>query len=253
MRLDERLRLQGHVLFRWRSYLPLALIPAAIVAAAESGRVEEWMGAGIDEVWDIACLGLSFLGLAVRAFTVGFVPGRTSGRNTSEQRAESLNTTGFYSVVRHPLYLGNYLVLLGFALTTKMWWMVALATLAFVVYYERVMLAEEGYLEAKFGAAYTDWAARTPAFIPRFRLWTWPTLAFSFRTVLRREFTTFYLIVVAVTVIEVAGDVLGLGQPFSTWLREDFPWVAFFLVGTVVYLGLRTLKKHSRLLDVAGR
>ncbi|MGC9453013.1 MAG: methyltransferase family protein, partial [Oceanipulchritudo sp.] len=48
----------------------------------------------------------------------------TSGRNTKQQVAYSLNTTGFYSVVRNPLYLGNFFMYLGIALFTHHWWLV---------------------------------------------------------------------------------------------------------------------------------
>ncbi|MGB8874133.1 MAG: hypothetical protein WCC75_12145, partial [Desulfobaccales bacterium] len=43
----------------------------------------------------------------------GLPPRGTSGRNTQGQVAETLNTTGIYSLVRNPLYLGNFLIWLG--------------------------------------------------------------------------------------------------------------------------------------------
>lgn len=45
--------------------------------------------------------------------TIGQVPKGTSGRNTSQQVADTLSTDGVYSVVRHPLYLGNFLMCMG--------------------------------------------------------------------------------------------------------------------------------------------
>ncbi len=56
---------------------------------------------------------ISFFGLALRVIVVGHAPYGTSGRNTREQVADTLNTTGMYSIVRHPLYLANYLIILG--------------------------------------------------------------------------------------------------------------------------------------------
>ena len=49
--------------------------------------------------------------------------------------------------------------------------------LVFWLYYERIMLAEEEFLRARYGKAFDDWAARTPAFLPNFRHWVPPTHA----------------------------------------------------------------------------
>ncbi len=57
-------------------------------------------------------------------------------------------------------------MLLGVVLAIKVWWFVLLACLVLALYYERIICAEETFLQQKFGKAYTDWAARTPVFIP---------------------------------------------------------------------------------------
>ena len=88
-------------------------------------------------------------------------------RNTHGQKAEELNTTGVYSIVRHPLYVGNYLIGLGVTLVWLNWWVPVVYTLCFWVYYERIMVAEERFLEQKFGDSFRQWAASTPAFVPR--------------------------------------------------------------------------------------
>ena len=62
---------------------------------------------------------MSFFGLGIRVFTVGFTPKNTSGRNTAEQIADVLNTSGIYSMVRHPLYVGNFFMWLGIGLLTQ--------------------------------------------------------------------------------------------------------------------------------------
>ena len=68
------------------------------------------------------CAGLLTLsGLALRAYTVCTTPKGTSGRNTARQVADHLNTKGIYSVVRHPLYLANYLIWAGILLLLILW------------------------------------------------------------------------------------------------------------------------------------
>src|SRR4030095_3531295 len=83
-----------------------------------------------------------------------------------KQVAEQLNTSGIYSVVRHPLYLGNYLMWIGIVLFTKNFEFVIIVSLLYWIYYERIMFAEERFLEKKFGESYLSWSLKVPAFIP---------------------------------------------------------------------------------------
>ena len=114
---------------------------------------------------------VSFLGLAIRWITVGFVPPGTSGRNTLSQRANELNTTGMYSIMRNPLYAGNFIAILGVLICVKVWWLIVIFVPCYWLYIERVVAAEEVYLEEKFGDAYREWVSRVPAFLPRFAHW----------------------------------------------------------------------------------
>lgn len=87
-----------------------------------------------------------FLGLIVRVVTVGYTPANTSGRNTETQVADTVNQLGIYSTVRHPLYVGNFLMYLGLAMLTHNIWFVLIYILVFYLYYERIMFAEEQFL-----------------------------------------------------------------------------------------------------------
>src|SRR5690625_4190690 len=114
---------------------------------------------------------VSIAGLSIRLVTIGFTSKNTSGRNTTEgQVADTLNTTGIYSTVRHPLYLGNFLMWLGIALWTGNFWFIISFCLFYWVYYERIMFAEESFLRKKFGDRYLEWAEQTPAFFPSLKI-----------------------------------------------------------------------------------
>ena len=67
----------------------------------------------MSRAWLVASVAIGLAGLAVRAVAVAYAPDGTSSRDTHRMRAPSLNTTGLYSVVRNPLYLGNGLMWLG--------------------------------------------------------------------------------------------------------------------------------------------
>lgn len=147
MPLLKRLSTTGNWLFRWRSYLPVSVVFGAVFAMypfptpKHDAPISEWL-----EVFGI---GTSFLGMLLRAVTIGHTPSGTSGRNSGCQIAESLNTSGIYSTVRHPLYLANFLIGLGLACYTLTWWFVVIYILTFWLYYERIMIAEEAFLQSK--------------------------------------------------------------------------------------------------------
>ena len=95
----------GFKLFRWRSYVPLlflALILFELRDFTYSGGSQR-----NDLLWEGVCLLVSFSGLLFRSHVIGHCPAGTSGRNTHGQVAETLNTTGLYSIVRHPLHFRN--------------------------------------------------------------------------------------------------------------------------------------------------
>src|SRR5574341_1438089 len=131
MRLHDLLIFQGNFLFRWRNYTPLLLLPLFFMAAPESAKMERVFGEANSDSWTYLCMGVSLLGLLIRAATVCHAAPGTSGRNRHGQLAESLNTTGMYSIVRHPLYLGNFVGLLGLLASTMVWWVVVIGSLLF--------------------------------------------------------------------------------------------------------------------------
>jgi len=253
MSLHNSMKKQGHFLFRWRSYLPLLMIAPLLAAFTESAQMEAWMGDQPEDLWVLFCFLFSLFGLGIRWFTVGFIPAGTSGRNAKAQRAERLNTTGIYSVVRNPLYLGNFIAILGVVLSIKVWWLAIIFSLAFWMYMERIILTEEDFLRDKFGQAYDDWAQKTPAVVPDFRLWQGPDMEFSPKTVLRREYQGLLGMGTAFFVTEFITDVLVEKEPFTYWLREDIAWPVIYSMILLFTLTLRHLKKHTDVLKVKGR
>lgn len=246
MALREELEKQGNRLFRWRSYLPLFLIGIMFIGL----RHFEYPGHRhfMDQVWEILCIIVAFFGLGIRVLTIGYTPKNTSGRNTSQQIADTLNITGMYSIVRHPLYVGNFFCWLGISLFVRLWWISLLIILVFWLYYERIIFAEEEYLRRKFGEQYEQWANTVPAFIPRIAQWIPPTLTFSLKNVLKREYSGLFAIITSFTALEILGDIIAEGQ-----LEIDLMWMSLFAIGLLIYIVLRLLKKKTNILHVDGR
>lgn len=237
---------EGRWLFRWRSY------PPVVVLAYVLGLT--WLdplplgGRDAETAWAVVGIALGLLGLAIRGWTVGHVAIGTSGRGTKELRAEELNTGGIYSLVRHPLYLGNYFMWIGVAAFAGKPVAVGVTTLLFWLYYERIMMAEERFLFEKFGAAFAAWTERTPPFVPRFGQWKpWP-YPFSFRFVLGRDYQALYGFVASTAVVAFL-RVASLGGGWT----EARPWIWYFAGGTAAYVLLHTLKRRTRLLEPADQ
>jgi protein-S-isoprenylcysteine O-methyltransferase Ste14 len=256
MTLRYQLEAQGATLFRWRSFMPFVILPVVIAAAFDSKGFADGHADFLGRAYDLSCIVISFIGLALRGLTVASAAPRTSGRNTREQRADSLNTTGAYSIVRNPLYVANFLVFLGMLMFLKVWWLVVIAALAYVLYYERIVMAEEDFLIGKFGVDYVEWADRTPAMIPNFRLWKKPARPLSPRKILRGEYNGFYLIVACFYLLEWCDRLLCFRRQDGPMTLAEAPglyWTSFFAVGTLVFVILRTLKKYTDILDETSR
>ena len=189
-------------------------------------------------------MGISSLGLAIRIMTVGYVPRGTSGRNTKKQVADNLNTTGMYSVVRHPLYVGNFLMWLGISLVFHLWWFTLLIALIFWVYYEKIMYAEEEFLKKQFGDQFLAWAEKTPLFIPDFSLWLPPEMPFSIKSALKREYASFFAMIAIFTSLRVLCNLR-----VDKTLSLDLLWTGIFLGSLLFYLMVRFLKKKTHFLD----
>lgn len=218
MLIREHMVTSGNWLFRHRSFvlLPLLLLafasialsgpPAEAGAAAVLGRIAQGLG-----------LALVVAGLLGRVLTVGFVRERTSGRNTEGQVADELNTSGAYSLLRNPLYLANCLIYAGLVLFSQQWLLLAVLLPVTALHYERIIAAEEDFLLQRFGQHYREWAARTPAFWPRFSDWRAPELGFSWRMALRRELTTVLFATLALYLLALAQASFGGGTLAAGW------------------------------------
>jgi len=251
MALREEFEQQGLWLFRYRSYLPLIILLMSTVLYVRTEIYPETFfleETPYEIYFEMACLAISLIGLGIRVYTVGHTPKNTSGRNTADgQVADTLNTTGIYSIVRHPLYLGNFLMWLGPALVTGNFWFVVAFILFYWVYYERIMYAEEQFLQNKFGITYTNWANRTPAFIPDFKNFKKSNLSFSWKKVFKKEKNGLFALFLIFMVFDVSGELIENETQFNYFI------IASCVFTAMLYVILKILKKKTRILDEADR
>jgi protein-S-isoprenylcysteine O-methyltransferase Ste14 len=241
MALKDELERSGEMLFRWRSYPPILFFGVVLWGMRDSAHAGA--GTALNGAWEVVCIIPVLAGLAVRMWAIGTAAPNTSGGNRSGQIAEELNTTGAYSLVRHPLYLGVLLVWTGVAMFPRSFVVVLVVWLLFWVYYERIMIAEESFLERKFGPPYSDWANRTPVILPRLTGYVKPRYPHSMRMALRREYSAWLAAATPLFVLKLYGDYIRTGH-----FVIDRVWLAGFILVVILATGVRALKHYTRIL-----
>lgn len=237
--LIQELEARGNVLFKYRGQLPVLLL---LTGLAIYYLADHELGV---PYWTFIAFGIAILGQFIRIYAIGHTPRNTSGRNTQEQVADSVNTKGLYSIVRHPLYVGNFFMWLGCAMLSQNIPFVLIFILIFWLFYERVMIAEEQFLFKKFGERYSKWAAEVPPFVPRFSHWEKDEYPFSWKIILQREDTPVFNLCLVFFLFEwlriyKAGEALTLNNL----------WVILLIFGLVQMIVLRFLRKGTSLLNV---
>ena len=245
MALVHEFENSGNWLFKRRSWLPAIMIVAGIIVMYIGNR----QAILFDMRDELIFLGVSLLGQVIRILTVGFTPKNTSGRNTvNGQLADELNITGIYSLLRHPLYLGNFFMWLGPVLFLRSVSFTIIFVLLYWLYYERIMFAEEQFLRRKFGEIYDKWSETVSSFIPYSFRYTPPSLPFSVRNVLKREYNSFVNIFVIFALLDLFRNYFLSGRIYLTDM-----WIYLSVSTLVIWFTIRTIHKSTRWLDVEGR
>jgi protein-S-isoprenylcysteine O-methyltransferase Ste14 len=248
MALNEELIKQGNFLFKHRGILPVIILIAGLLLYIDQDINGTAARFSRMEMYKYACFLISLTGLALRMFTVGYTSNNTSGRNVASQVADTLNTTGAYSLCRNPLYLGNFLMWLGAALLTGNAWFIVSFVLLFVIYYERIVFSEEQYLRNKFGNIFLSWAAKTPSFLPKLKNWKRPPGHFSFKKPVKEEKSGLMFLTLVFFVFQVSN-----ARNFECLWKEKIAWSIILLAGLTFYLVVKLVEKNTMLFnDVPG-
>jgi protein-S-isoprenylcysteine O-methyltransferase Ste14 len=80
-----------------------------------------------------------------------------------------LITEGPYAIVRNPIYLGMFGLMVATGMVFSPWWVLALAILVFLVGNRIRIHAEEKLLREAFGDQFDEYSRRVPAFFPGVR------------------------------------------------------------------------------------
>ena len=150
----------GAWLFRYRSFLPVPL--ALMLLLIRSGEVD---GSSLTAAGALIVVA----GQSLRLWAVRHIGAISRTRTT---RYGPLMTAGPYAIVRNPLYVGNWLLWTGFAVWSRLLWMLPIAWIVFFVQYRAIANWEAAFIRSKYLTAYDEYAGRVRAWMPR-----WPPRA----------------------------------------------------------------------------
>jgi protein-S-isoprenylcysteine O-methyltransferase Ste14 len=202
----DTLRRLGGWLFRYRTSIPvpIALALLLIPAANSSSSLST-------SLLPIGVLTVA-AGEAVRLWAVHHI-GAIS--RTRSDRLGPLIDTGPFGLVRNPLYLGNILLWLGFALSARLLWVAPLIVILLAVEYHAIVRWEETLLADRLGDSYRRYMTRVPRWIPKrpanspMSLDAAAAHVFSWRDTLYSERGTLIAIVVGYGLLTAKAYVLG--------------------------------------------
>ena len=137
---DIRHRREGYRQFTGISFVMLV----SIVAQAEKALV-------------VIGLPLVLLGIAIRLWASGHI-----------KKDKALAIDGPYAYVRHPLYVGNITLGIGFSIASGLWWSIPLLLVIILVFYPPAIRREDEKLHSIFDEDWEVWSRKTRALIPGF-------------------------------------------------------------------------------------
>ena len=151
---DTTTRLGGW-LFRHRTSLPLPVAIAILTLRIGQAPPSTFLvGVGV---------AVTIVGELIRLWGVHHI-GAIS--RTRSERLGPLVASGPFAVIRNPLYVGNILLWVGFALAARLVWLAPVVLVLLALEYHAIVRWEETLLESRLGLVYRDYAARVPRWIP---------------------------------------------------------------------------------------
>jgi len=221
----------GKFLFKFRSFTPLPLILLTFIFFKPLYTAP---------LWTVTGFLVALAGEAVRMISVGYAGSGTSGRETF-LKAESLNSSGLYSLVRNPLYWGNMLIFAGLLIAYAQPLALGIFVIFLFLQYHFIILAEEEFLLQQHGQAYADYRGRVNRWLPRFGKYLPPHHRFDGRKVFFKENDScFNLLLAALLILAWKENI------FSGTLRQPLLFAFPALALIVFYAWVKILKKKEK-------
>jgi len=233
----------GNFLFKRRKFV-FPLMSLSILLVSEPRRLfgsEKW-----DLVLDGVGIAIAVAGQALRAMVIGLAYIKRGGEDGSIH-ANDLVVQGLFAHCRNPLYVGNMMEFTGLilVLNSPVGYLVGLPFFALAYY--SIVLAEERFLRAKFGASFEDYCRRVNRFVPSFRglHQTLASMQFNWKRVIRKEYGTTFVWVSTLLLLLARQSHFFHGWPAARPTLRLL--LVLWVVAVLAYAAARAFKKSGRL------
>lgn len=223
----------GNFLFKHRSFTPIPLIIVVFII---------FKPINLDEKNIILNLGgflISLLGETIRIIAVGFSFTGTSGRETF-LRADALNTTGIYAIVRNPLYIGNFFMFTGIVIVFSNVFAVLVFALFLILQYYFIILSEENFLTKKYGESYETYCSQVRRILPTFKNYKGNQNPFSLKKVIFKENDSIFNMLMMLLLVLLYKERIFSGQIFQP--------ILYIIPGGILvtlYVMIKIIKKRG--------
>jgi protein-S-isoprenylcysteine O-methyltransferase Ste14 len=149
---------------RWGQFAGVRVVLLLVVLFLVRLRVFKGHNVVTDDPW-LQGIGLAIfvMGLALAVWARIYI-GRNWGMPMSEKADPELVTTGPYSTIRHPIYTGIILAMVGTTIAVSWYWLLGVALIGGYFLYSALM--EERYMAGRFPDAYPRYKQSTKMLIP---------------------------------------------------------------------------------------
>lgn len=238
----------GNFFFRFRNilfiflYLLLFLPSPDIFTKARFGNNYH--------IWPIVIgLLVTILGEAIRGATIGLAYIIRGGKD-KKVHAENLVTEGIFKHCRNPLYVGNILMLLGVGILSNSWIYLGIVFPIFLFIYQSIVMAEENFLQNKFGFDFTNYCRRVNRWVINLKgiESTFSEMKFNYKRWILKEYNTLFIWLVGIAAIILFEYEHLVPDPD---VRVGI-FLSILLALGIVYGYVRYLKKSGKMTDRVG-
>ena len=236
----------GNFFFKYRNFLFIFLylllfIPSPELFSPAPFGVSYWI------IPLVVGLVITISGQLVRGATIGLAYIIRGGKDRRIY-AEELVTRGIFNHCRNPLYVGNILMLFGVGVLSNSLLYVVVVMPLFILIYHSIVLAEENFLQQKFGEKFKAYCERVNRWVPSFSgiRRTFGSMEFKGKRWLLKEYNTQYVWLTGITLI------LLFKYPQLTHNNQTTRNILLAIILPILlllYLSVRYLKKSGRLIE----